>query len=255
MHEGILPSHLIFFLRHISQACISSALSHHSPSCIHPCYAPSLWVALVVVVVQVILGEHVLRQLRGIELATAKDARRRRVHHWLRRAIVAVRRGVHGGAELRIRWGGKVSVAPAAWLWGVVVFSGTGRARGWRNLGLDQLKPCRVAHQQGLWKCRRRPAGGRIASSSARVRQKLVWGPAVMRAVGSDRTKGRRFGRRSNFDWQSIHKNKKNSSNDVGERGGLRAYSRPELSFSAWKIIDDAHPLFARGAAADFKCG
>lgn len=63
----------------------------------YPCYAPSLGVTLVAVVVIVVLGKHVARgHLRGVELAAAKDARRR-VHHWRPGGVEAVLRGVHGG--------------------------------------------------------------------------------------------------------------------------------------------------------------
>ena len=57
----------------------------------YPCYPSPLWIALVVVVIHVILGEHVLGKLRWIELTAAEHARRRRVHHWRRPGIEAVR--------------------------------------------------------------------------------------------------------------------------------------------------------------------
>ena len=56
----------------------------------YPRYPSPLRVALVIVVVRVVVGEHVLGKLRGIELAAAKDARRRRVHHRRRATVEAI---------------------------------------------------------------------------------------------------------------------------------------------------------------------
>jgi hypothetical protein len=64
---------------------------------IYPCNTPSLGVALVAMVVVVVLGKHGPGgHLGGVELAAAKDARRR-IHHGRARGIEAIWGGVHGG--------------------------------------------------------------------------------------------------------------------------------------------------------------
>jgi hypothetical protein len=67
----------------------------------YPCYPPSLGVALIALVVIVILSKHVaLGHLGGVELAAAKDARRR-VHHGRSGGIEAILGGVHSGVRSR----------------------------------------------------------------------------------------------------------------------------------------------------------
>jgi len=87
----------------MSHACSQSAWSNMFAGSSYPCYPPALGVALVAVVavvavvVVVILGKHIaLGHLRGIELAAAKDARRR-VHHGRAGGVEAIVGGVHGG--------------------------------------------------------------------------------------------------------------------------------------------------------------
>jgi hypothetical protein len=97
VHDGILPSHLIFFFRHMSHACRTSAEYYHRPRCMYPGNAPSFGVARVAMVIHVILREHWARgHLRGVELPTAEDARR--VHHGRAGGVEAIRGGIHGGS-------------------------------------------------------------------------------------------------------------------------------------------------------------
>jgi hypothetical protein len=57
---------------------------------------------------------------------------------------------------------------------GVVVFCGKDALEGKADLSSRPAETGPGSSSAGTWGCRRRPAGGRIASSSARVRQKLV---------------------------------------------------------------------------------
>jgi hypothetical protein len=67
----------------------------------YPCYPPPLRVAVVALVVVIVVREHVaLGHLRGVELAAAKDARRR-VHHGRAGGVEAVLYGVHYGGQSR----------------------------------------------------------------------------------------------------------------------------------------------------------
>ena len=75
----------------MSQAYVLSALSRRPLNFMYSGYSPPLWIALVVVIIHIVLRKHVLGKLRRIELAAAKDARRRRVHHWRRSTVEAVR--------------------------------------------------------------------------------------------------------------------------------------------------------------------
>jgi heme exporter protein D len=62
----------------------------------YPGNAPPFGVTLVAVVVVVIVGVHgARRHLRGVELAAAKQARRR-IHHGRARDIEAILGGIHG---------------------------------------------------------------------------------------------------------------------------------------------------------------
>src|SRR5690242_19221873 len=90
---------------HVAGLCGVSVMTPDSRWCavLYPCNPPPLGVALVVDVVHVILDEHVLGQLRRVELAAAEDARRRRVHHGRRTGIIAVWRRVHGSGGTRMR--------------------------------------------------------------------------------------------------------------------------------------------------------
>jgi hypothetical protein len=67
----------------------------------YPCYAPPLRVAVVALVVVIVVREHVaLGHLGGVELAAAKDARRR-VHHGRAGGVEAILCGVHYGEQSR----------------------------------------------------------------------------------------------------------------------------------------------------------
>ena len=100
MHEGILPSHLIFFLRHMSHAySLCQRWSGAIRGCRHVAYsrnAPPLRIPAVAVLVHVVGSEHVARRhVRGVEAAAAEDAWWWRVHHGRTGGIEAVLGGVH----------------------------------------------------------------------------------------------------------------------------------------------------------------
>ena len=126
------------------------------------------------------MGEHGAgRQCRGIESAASEDARWR-VHHGRAWGIEAIRRGIHGGLGWRVS---APSWADGAWCCFVIANVAWG-AEGLLWYGavvvLVQMKRCRGAHGQGREGDCRRLADYRIASGSERVRQKLVWGAAVV---------------------------------------------------------------------------
>lgn len=85
-------------------------------------------------VVVIVLGKHVPRgHLRGVELAAAKDARRR-VHHGRAGGVEAILHGVHGGGRAIAGAAGggegRKDCGPSR-ARGVVLFCGCGRCGRW----------------------------------------------------------------------------------------------------------------------------
>lgn len=226
---------------------------------LYPCNPPPLGVALVVAVVQVILDKHVLGQLGRVELAAAEDARRRRVHHGRRSGIIAVGRRVHGGGGTRMRWGVgrggaglQVAGAVRVWGWGwwcfVVEHNGL-PARAELTSGPAETGPgCSRAGNLGTSQNCRRPNSVELRAGEAEAclmcRDACGWWGGIVgpRAEVQKRapTLPCKLSTRLAATLLAISTSQK--------RGRLSSHSLPELSFTASKIADARHPLFARDA-------
>jgi hypothetical protein len=178
VHDGILPSHLIFFFRHISQACSLSASCHRvcAPQYMYPCNAPSLWVAIIVIVHIIVCEHRARRHLGGVERAAAEDARRR-VHHGRAGGIEAILGGIHRGLGVAVSSVVEFvrQFVPRGNTRGEELFCDAGLCGSERRRGLvlRRMKRCRGYHPQGRGGGCRRLTDYRIASGT--VRMKLVW--------------------------------------------------------------------------------